>query len=77
MNLDSKHILLVSYEFPPEMSTGGIGTYMYHLSSLLTQAGLRVTVISGTIIRQDVTVFKRSHYENILIYVFLEHEIQL
>jgi glycogen(starch) synthase len=67
MNPDSKHILLVSYEFPPEMATGGIGTYMYHLSSLLTQAGLSVTVISGTIIRQDVTVCKRSHCENILI----------
>lgn len=62
-----KHILLVSYEFPPEIATGGIGSYMYHLSGLLTQAGFRVTVMSGTVDRNEVTVIERTNCENILV----------
>lgn len=67
MNLARKHILLVSYEFPPEMATGGIGSYVYHLSSLLTQAGFRVTVMSGTMSKDEVTVVAQTHCKNILV----------
>lgn len=67
MNLSRKHILLVSYEFPPEMATGGIGAYMFHLSGLLTYAGFKVTVMSGTNSRDDVTKVELAHCENILI----------
>jgi glycogen(starch) synthase len=67
MNSNRKHILLVSYEFPPEMATGGIGSYMFHLSGLLTDAGFKVTVMSGTNSRDDVTKVELSRCENILI----------
>lgn len=43
-----KHILLVSYEFPPEMAIGGIGSYMLHLAKLLHLSGNKVSVISAT-----------------------------
>lgn len=42
------HILLVTYEFPPAMATGGIGSYMYHLAHLLYNKGHKVSVISAT-----------------------------
>lgn len=42
------HILLVSYEFPPLMATGGIGSYMNHLAHLLNGRGHKVSVISAT-----------------------------
>lgn len=42
------HILLVSYEFPPAMATGGIGSYMYHLARLLHSKGHQVSVISAS-----------------------------
>ncbi len=67
MNHNRKHILLVSYEFPPEMATGGIGSYMFHLSGLLTDAGFKVTVMSGTNRRDDVIKVQLAHCENILI----------
>lgn len=41
-------VLLVTNEFPPEMATGGIGSYMHHLAKLLHQAGHSVFVISST-----------------------------
>jgi glycogen(starch) synthase len=43
------HILLVTYEFPPFMATGGIGSYMNHLTHLLSDEGHRVTVFSATL----------------------------
>lgn len=42
------HVLLVSYEFPPAMATGGIGSYMHHLAYLLKSKGHQVSVISAT-----------------------------
>lgn len=42
------NILLVSNEFPPEMATGGIGSYMFHLAHLLHAYGHKVYVISET-----------------------------
>lgn len=52
-------ILLITYEFPPHMNTGGIGSYMYHLAHLLSGAGHNVTVFSATT-RQDI-VQKEEH----------------
>lgn len=46
--MDRLHILLVTYEFPPEMATGGIGSYMYHLAHLLNGRGHKISVISAT-----------------------------
>lgn len=42
------NILLVTNEFPPEMNTGGIGTYMHQLAHLLHNDGHKVFVISET-----------------------------
>jgi glycogen synthase len=42
------HILLVSYEFPPAMATGGIGSYMHHLARLLYSKGHTISVISAS-----------------------------
>jgi len=41
-------VLLVTYEFPPHMNTGGIGSYMFHLARMLSNAGHKVTVFSAT-----------------------------
>lgn len=61
------HILLVSYEFPPEMATGGIGSYMNHLAHLLHLHGHQVTVFSATIKQDLVTVIKRGYCVNYLL----------
>lgn len=61
------HILLVSYEFPPEMATGGIGSYINHLASLLHHEQQHVTVFSATIQQEEVTVINRAHCVNYLI----------
>jgi glycosyltransferase involved in cell wall biosynthesis len=61
------HILLVSYEFPPEMATGGIGTYMYHLAGLLHRHGNQVTVFSATILENKMQVIDRGYCKNYLI----------
>ena len=61
------HIALVSYEFPPENATGGIGSYMYHLSSILGCAGHRVTVFSANPAATDVVVLQQGHYTNYLV----------
>lgn len=42
------HIVLVTYEFPPAMATGGIGSYMLHVAKLLHRTGNKVSVISAT-----------------------------
>jgi glycogen(starch) synthase len=57
--IKSKFILLVTYEFPPHMNTGGIGSYMFHLAHLLTSVGHRVTVFSA--ITQGSEVQKEEH----------------
>ena len=67
MSITSKQILLVSYEFPPHMPTGGIGTYMYHLGLMLSGKGYSVTVFSATQTHTDVTVVKTNNYLNYLI----------
>ena len=67
MSTTSKQILLVSYEFPPHMPTGGIGTYMYHLALMLSSEGYSVTVFSATQKHTDVTVVKTNNYLNYLI----------
>lgn len=61
------HVLLVSYEFPPEMATGGIGSYMYHLAHLLHLNGHHVTVFSATSNYEDVVIIERDDCLNYLI----------
>lgn len=41
-------IALVSYEYPPETPTGGIGTYTVQLAELLSEAGMEVHVFAGS-----------------------------
>lgn len=50
------HILLVTYEFPPAMATGGIGSYMHHLANLFFSYGYKVSVISATTGKSEFVV---------------------
>lgn len=59
------HILLVSYEFPPAMATGGIGSYLEHLAHLLFRKGHTVSVISAT--EEEEQVVDRGFCKNYLI----------
>ncbi|XVJ67673.1 MAG: glycosyltransferase family 4 protein [Lacibacter sp.] len=61
------HLLLVTYEFPPFMATGGIGSYMYHLAHVMAAKGHHVTVFSATQSHAEVTVRKETAYTNYLI----------
>ena len=61
------HVLLVSYEFPPEMATGGIGSYMNHLALLLNNHHFKVTVFSATLHNKNVSLVEREHCKNYLI----------
>jgi glycogen(starch) synthase len=61
------HILLVTYEFPPFMATGGIGSYMYHLAHLMAGKGHQVTVFSATHSHSEVTILRDIGYTNYLI----------
>ena len=61
------HIVLVSYEFPPVTATGGIGSYMYHLSLILTRSGHKVTVFSANPGAAGVRVAEYTHCINYLI----------
>ncbi len=60
-------VLLVTYEFPPHMNTGGIGSYMLHLAFLLNSAGHRVTVFSATNDEGPIQFETNTHYNN---YIF-------
>jgi glycogen synthase len=61
------HILLVSYEFPPETAIGGIGTYMHHLAGLLHHYGHKVTVFSATLNGTVVRCEDRGYCQNYLV----------
>jgi glycosyltransferase involved in cell wall biosynthesis len=41
------HIAFVTPTFPPENGWGGIGTYVYHTSSMLAMGGFEVSVLCG------------------------------
>jgi glycosyltransferase involved in cell wall biosynthesis len=60
-------ILLVTYEFPPEMATGGIGSYMNHLAHLLNSFGYHVIVFSGTTNYSQMTIVERNYCINYLV----------
>jgi len=61
------HLLLVTYEFPPFMATGGIGSYMYHLAHVMAEKCHNVTVFSATQSHSEVTIRKKKEYTNYLI----------
>jgi len=61
------HIVLISYEFPPVTATGGIGSYMYHLSALITKAGYKVTVFSANPDATNVSVLEQPFCTNWLV----------
>lgn len=61
------HLLLVTFEFPPFMATGGIGSYMYHLAHVMAGKAHQVTVFSATHSHQEVTVLQEKAYTNYLI----------
>lgn len=41
------NIALISYEFPPAVAVGGIGTYAWHASQMLADNGISVTVLAA------------------------------
>lgn len=61
------HLLLVTYEFPPFMATGGIGSYMYHLAHVIAGKGHQVVVFSATQSHTELTVLNKKDYINYLI----------
>lgn len=48
------NIALITYEFPPYSATGGIGSYMAHLSKLLTQKDHKVFIFSANPLAFDI-----------------------
>lgn len=60
------NILLVTNEFPPDMATGGIGSYMSHLAHLLHHYGHQVFVISETT-NSEFEIVDRGFCTNYLI----------
>lgn len=52
------HICFVYPGFPPEEHAGGIGTYIYEMTNIISSFGIKVTVISRSI-------NKKSKYEKI------------
>lgn len=76
------NVLLVSYEFPPDMAIGGIGSYMHHLAILLNNHHFKVTVFSATLQSENVNLVEREHGKNYLIpaenlALFRERALQL
>lgn len=61
------HLLLITYEFPPYMATGGIGSYMYHLAHVLAGKGHAVTVFSATTQHAATTVLTEKAFTNYLL----------
>ena len=41
-------IVFVSYEYPPDTGFGGIGTYVYQISHVLSKREIDVQVVCGT-----------------------------
>lgn len=41
------NIALISYEYPPSVAIGGIGTYAWNASHMLAEAGVQVTVFAA------------------------------
>jgi len=60
------HVLLVTYEFPPSMATGGIASYMYHVAESLHYAGHQVSVISAND-ANEYSISKSANCTNYLV----------
>ncbi len=60
-------LLLVTYEFPPFMATGGIGSYMHHVAEIMASKGNNVTVFSATQTHKEVTILEKKEYTIYLI----------
>jgi glycogen(starch) synthase len=61
------NVVLVSFEFPPANNTGGIGSYMHHLSVFLSGKGINVTVFSANPAGAELSVVKLPHCVNYVI----------
>lgn len=73
-----RNILLVTYEFPPAMATGGIGSYMFHLANILHHQGYLVSVISATSVpKDDGTLIKRDFGTNYLVHATNHQEFRV
>lgn len=73
-----RNILLVSYEFPPAMATGGIGSYMFHLANILHQQEYQVSIISATSVsKDDGIIIKRDFGTNYLVQTKSHQEFRI
>lgn len=61
------HLLLITYEFPPYMATGGIGSYMHHLAQVMADKGHHITVFSATQSHSEITKRSEKEFINYLI----------
>lgn len=58
------NVLLVSFEYPPHTATGGIGSYMLHLTNLLLEDGHRVTVFSALPDGKETLQYHRENFSH-------------
>ena len=49
-------IAFITYEFPPDTGKGGIGTYIFHASTMLKSAGCDVHIFAGSFERQGLEI---------------------
>lgn len=49
-------VAFISYEYPPETATGGIGTYTYQMARLLSDKSADVHIFAGSFTRNDISV---------------------
>jgi glycogen(starch) synthase len=56
----SMRIVFVSYEYPPDTGFGGIGTYVYQVTNLLSENDIDIEVICGTF-GENRTIYDKDH----------------
>ena len=62
-------IAFISYEYPPDTALGGIGTYVYQVSKMMTQRGHHVEVFCGSL---DRTI--SEEYEGVRVHRILSKD---
>lgn len=67
------NICLISREYPPHTSNGGIGTYTYHLAHGFTRLGYEVTVIAGAVISKNQNYYDQK----VKVYRFVDGKVPI